>query len=217
MKKPHQIDWISVLLFMLIIILDFSLVVSFEIEKQKLENQIFELTKALNITYDKLEETRSIILDGQAIPILPEEPVEIVEEVKIISEKDIIDGYIKEICVSYNIEPELIQSIVWHESRYNPNATNGDCIGLMQVSKRWHTSRAEALGVNDLYSSYGNILVGVDYICELIEAYDDPALALMLYNMDHKKAKTMYAEGKISGYATSVLDRANQLKLGAIQ
>lgn len=140
----------------------------------------------------------------------PEQSEDIQE--KPLTEKEQIDSFIVDIANMYDIEPELIQSIVWHESRYKPDAYNGNCLGLMQVSTRWHADRAEKLGVTDFYDPYGNILLGVDYISELMDRYDDPALALMMYNMKHSTAMSLYEKGEISFYAKSVLERAELLK-----
>lgn len=128
------------------------------------------------------------------------------------TQEDIINGYIKDICKEYEIEPELIQSIVWHESRYNPKVKNGKCLGLMQIHTLYHSDRAKKLGVKDFYDPYGNILLGVDYISELLNKYEDPKLVLMLYNMKHSTAFSLYKEGKTSKYAKSVLARAERLK-----
>jgi soluble lytic murein transglycosylase-like protein len=131
-----------------------------------------------------------------------------------LSNEDVINIYIRKICLMYDVEPEIIQSMVWHESRYNPNETTGNCIGLMQISTQWHMQRAKRLGVSNFYDPYGNILVGVDYFSELLRSYKDPTLALMLYSMDNRKAFAMYKQGKVSTYARVVLARAKELKHG---
>ena len=129
----------------------------------------------------------------------------------ILTEEQTIDGYIEDICKSYHMDAALVKSIVWHESRYNPNAKTGSCVGLMQISTRWHAERAHKLGVTNFYDPYGNILIGVDYLSDIFENYKDPALVLMMYNMDNAKALELYNQGEISGYAKSVLKRAKDL------
>lgn len=153
-----------------------------------------------------------------------EELVDIVvdENVFVVEEKtteEHIDECIRDICKLYdNVEPELVMSVVWHESRYNPNAVNhdGSCVGLMQISTFWHQSRAFELGVDNFMDPEGNILLGVDYLSELFKTYEDPVLVLMLYNMNHDTAFKLYNEGKISHYASSVLERAEMLKNGGV-
>lgn len=80
-----------------------------------------------------------------------------------------IEKYTEDIGEQYNICPELIQAIIERESSYDPYAKNGNCLGLMQVSSRWHSDRMEKLGVSDLYDPYSNILVGTDYLAELFD------------------------------------------------
>lgn len=113
--------------------------------------------------------------------------------------EDII-AYTDEIGERYNICPELIQAVIERESHYNPDATNGDCVGLMQVSEKWHTDRMERLGVTDLYDPYSNILVGTDYLAELwretsSKGYgDDLYYVLMRYNMTADSANRLYRD-----------------------
>lgn len=164
---------------------------------------------------------------------IPEEPVEEVitetiehvdvdDNVVLVEEKptsqEVIDEYIRDVCTMYdNVEPELVMSVVYHESRYNPNVVStANCVGLMQISPFWHQSRAYELGVENLFDPKGNIIVGVDYLSELIKQYKDVRLALMLYNMDHDKALELYNKGEISHYAKSVLERAELLKNGGV-
>lgn len=123
-----------------------------------------------------------------------------------------IDSYIVEISEDYGICPELIMAMVEVESNYKPDAENGDCIGLMQVSSKWHADRMEKLGVTDLYDPYGNILVGVDFVAELAEEYEDIGLVLMLYNMHHDTAMELYERCELSNYAEKILTRSAELE-----
>lgn len=132
--------------------------------------------------------------------------------------EQLIDAYIEHICSGYTIDPELVKSVVWQESRYNPNATSnhGVDVGLMQVSKRWHSKRALKLGVQDMQDAYGNLVVGIDYLDELIQLNKDVSLALMVYNMGPSKASELWANGQTSGYAKSVMARARKLNSGGV-
>jgi hypothetical protein len=149
-----------------------------------------------NISCDEFEEELSF-LSHKNLPLTQEE---------------IINNYVDDICLNHysNVDPALIKSIIYQESRYNPKSKNGNCLGLMQISTHWHSDRAAKLGVTDFYDPYSNILLGVDYISELSIQYQDPVLVLMLYNMNHDTAHRMYAEGKISIYAQTVLTRAEE-------
>ena len=140
--------------------------------------------------------------------IIPEKPKVTVSRSIKFNPHEEINYYVRIIALRYAIDPMLIRSIIQQESEYLPAATNGDCLGLMQVSTRWHAQRAQKLGVTNFYDPYGNILIGVDYLAELFTTYKDPELVLMLYNMDHKTAFEMYSEGQISAYAKTVLARA---------
>lgn len=167
----------------------------------------------------EVEVEPAIVAEPEVIsePTTEVEPIiEIVEEE--INEQT-INEYVDDICILYdNVEPELVKSIIWHESRYNPKAVNydGSCVGLMQISTFWHKSRAFELGVQDFFDPEGNILLGIDYLSELFNHYKDPVLVLMLYNMEHDTAFKLYNEGKISNYASSVLERAEMLKNGGV-
>lgn len=130
--------------------------------------------------------------------------------------EEIVDSYVDGACKNYPaVPPALIKSIIYYESRYQPNVSNGSCVGLMQVSTSWHADRAARLGVTDLYDPKGNILVGVDYVNDLIESYGDIYVVLMVYNGDNN-VKRYYTEGYISSYAKSVVSRQKELEVNAI-
>lgn len=108
----------------------------------------------------------------------------------------------------YCICPELLQAMVFTESTFNPYAENGSCKGLMQVSEKWHKDRMDRLGVTDIYDPYGNILLGADYLYELIttkEYGESITYTLDVYN-GNSKAICNEENGIISGYAKEILD-----------
>lgn len=160
---------------------------------------------------DEVQEDISIDMSIVSEAPPPEEPL---------TEEEQINLYVDEICKLYtSVDPYLVKSMIWHESRYNPNCkSSAGAIGLMQVIPKWHRDRMEHHGVTDLTDPYGNILVGVDYLNDLYRTNgsDKTALVLMLYNMSHTKAYELYESGQISSYAKSVMDRAEKLRSGEI-
>ena len=122
-------------------------------------------------------------------------------------------SYLEYVCEQKDICPELVQAIIETESNWYPEARNGDCVGLMQISEKWHQDRMERLGVTDLTDPYDNILVGVDYLAELFRRYEDPVMVLMLYNGDSRAWK-FWETGEMSKYAARILDRAAELERG---
>ena len=122
-----------------------------------------------------------------------------------------IQGYCIEIGELYGVCPELLMAMVEAESSGNPDAENGGCKGLMQVSDRWHKDRMERLGVTDIYDPYGNILVGTDYLMELHKRYGDIAYVLDKYN-GNSKAAYNNENGIVSDYADKILTRSEVLE-----
>lgn len=120
-------------------------------------------------------------------------------------------SYLEYVCEQKDICPELVQAIIETESNWDQEARNGDCVGLMQISEKWHQDRMERLGVTDLTDPYDNILVGVDYLAELFRRYEDPAMVLMLYNGDSRAWK-FWETGEMSKYAAKILERAEELE-----
>lgn len=136
------------------------------------------------------------------------------EEPKTLTQEEQIDKWIEDICLDFNVDPYLVKSIVYQESRYKPDAEYLGCVGLMQLSIKWHSARAKELGVTDLYDPKGNILVGVDYLSRLFSSYSDPGLVLMIYNMGTDRALSIFEKGELTEYAETVLNRAEKLRSG---
>lgn len=136
------------------------------------------------------------------ITVYAQENVRVPEEVKEISE---------ELGKKYNICPELIQAICWKESKFDANAENSGCIGIMQVYQKWHEGRMEMLGVTDLKDIQQNMAVAVDYIAELIEDGKDIAGVLMIYHGE-SGVQDKLDNGEISEYAQSILELSAELE-----
>lgn len=119
---------------------------------------------------------------------------------------------IQNVCVKYGEEygicPELLMAMVEKESSGRPDAENGGCKGLMQISDRWHTDRMKRLGVTDIYDVDGNIHVGVDYLAELFEKYEDVGIVLMVYHGEKNAAQ----KEELSEYADWILTRSAELE-----
>lgn len=99
------------------------------------------------------------------------------------------------------IDPEYVCAIIYHESRFDPTVTNSKTgvRGLAQINPKWHTKRAESLGVMDLYEPYGNILVCFDILNELTQKYGfDYALNFYAggypYANDYRNSKSPFIE-----------------------
>lgn len=114
--------------------------------------------------------------------------------------EELVRDYVFDICQNYpNVDPSLVLSVIYQESRFKPNVSSGNCVGLMQVSTYWHRDRGAKLGVNDFLDPYSNILIGVDLLNELIIASEG----------DIYKALTRYNGGsRVGSYAIEVVQRA---------
>ena len=121
-------------------------------------------------------------------------------------------SYCEEIGEMYSVCPELLMAMIESESSGNPDATNGTCKGLMQVSEKWHRDRMKRLGVKDIYDPYGNILVATDYLMELAEKYEDVGMVLMVYNGDSRAHSYWNGKSDLSKYAAKILCRAEMLE-----
>lgn len=107
----------------------------------------------------------------------------------------------------YGIDPAIIFAMAYRESTYNTKAIGdgGNSLGLLQIQERWHGARMGRMGADNLLDPYQNVLVGVDFLAELLDLYDgDMAKALVAYNRGH------YA-GTITQYARDVLAKAEEL------
>lgn len=117
-----------------------------------------------------------------------------------------------ELCgTEYNICPELLESIAYRESRFEPDVANGKCYGLMQVNVKVHADRIDKYGwtENDMFDPYKNIMVAADYLHELYETYgDDNPVVLSIYSGNWKAVEKYKEYGFTTEYVNDVLDRS---------
>lgn len=118
----------------------------------------------------------------------------------------------EELGAQYDICPELIQAICFKESSFQTDAENGGCVGMMQVSPGWHRDRMDRLGVTDMFDARSNMMVGVDYLAELIGEYEDVSIALMMYNGDSSVEDVLAGSEDVSAYADEILALSEELE-----
>jgi Transglycosylase SLT domain len=87
---------------------------------------------------------------------------------------------IRKAAAKYEVDPDLVFSVVAAESNFNPKAiSRRNAHGLMQLLPE----TAKRLGVRDIYDPAQNIDGGTRYLRDLLKRYDgDLALTLAAYN-----------------------------------
>ena len=117
--------------------------------------------------------------------------------------------FVQDISTEYNIDEKLVFAIIEKESAYDEDAKCGKCVGLMQVSTKWHKERMEKLGFDNMTKPQANVHIGVDYLAELFDKYHDENRVLMAYNMGESGAKK-YWDKDI--YSTKYVKEVQQIK-----
>lgn len=159
-----------------------------------------------------------------------------VSETVVESDKTIVDGYIDHGCVEHvrydiplddalqdyiietseerGVDPAIIIAMIKRESQFDIDiiGDRGKAFGLMQIHPRWHSDRMEKLGITDLLDPYQNVTVGIDIMAELLDGGKSVEWALMAYNGGYANANRHIEAGTLSGYATDVLEFAEELE-----
>jgi len=123
------------------------------------------------------------------------------------------------VCKNYDADYAMILALIERETGYRNEiiGTSGE-VGYMQVTEKWHRDRMDRLNVDNLADPYMNILVGVDYITELMDQYQDAHLALSIYNRGFRNSKgtgalDLWERGETSTeYSESIMNRAGEIR-----
>lgn len=160
--SPKHAEKYNLILMILVLILTVALAFMWRVAKRTPK----EVVKTVYIEVPVIRYAENPI----QVPLKPEPETEASELIG----SDLYLSYVDEITstIYTDVDPLLVKAIIYHESRFDPDASNssGGTIGLMQISPKWHTNRADDLGVS-LTDPYGNILVGCDILNELYKSY----------------------------------------------
>lgn len=86
----------------------------------------------------------------------------------------------------------LILKQIKMESSFDPNATNGQYVGLMQLSRDNAEWAKSAFGYDSAYNPYCNTSAGICIMAGLLKKYGDPHKALMAYNLGEAGAQKLW-------------------------
>ena len=113
----------------------------------------------------------------------------------------------------FNICPELLLAIAERESRFQADAKNGSCKGLMQLNTACHKARFEEMGwsTTDWSNDYINMYVAADYLADLFEQYEDVGIVLGVYHGESDAVRRGQS-GKLSPYVNKILERSAELE-----
>lgn len=103
----------------------------------------------------------------------------------------------------------LLTALAEKESSLRPYVSNGECIGLCQVNPKYWQAEISRLNITDLYDARQNMTLAN----EILNSTDYPLeLKLMLYNMKRTTAFTLWQQNKVTDYAISIIERAEELQ-----
>ena len=115
----------------------------------------------------------------------------------------------------YDIDPAIIKSMAWHESRCIPSAQSEDlkCKGILQINPYCHRERMDRLNARNVFDAGQNIHTGCDYLWELLSEEGgkiEPALAR--YNGQSEGAVEDARNGKPGRYVKKILETAEEIR-----
>lgn len=120
------------------------------------------------------------------------------------------------LCKQYGVDYSLVVALIERESGYvfDKVGDDGNSIGYMQVYESAHTDRMERLNCTNLKNPYQNVMVGIDYLAELIEKYGTVQDALAAYNYGERGAREhLWNNGiHVYSYNEGIMSRARELE-----
>ena len=119
------------------------------------------------------------------VPFAPSDYTTQAEEIKSSLNKSKLKHiliYIEALCWEYGVDYEMVKAVIQTESDWNHKAVSSSgAIGLMQVLPS--TAKSEFnTPKQDLFDPYVNVTVGIKYLSELNEHFDDLESTLTAYS-----------------------------------
>ena len=119
------------------------------------------------------------------VPFTPSDYTAQAEEIKSSLNKSKLKHiliYIEALCWEYGVDYEMVKAVIQTESDWNHKAVStSGAIGLMQVLPSTAMSEFKT-PEKDLYDPYVNVTVGIKYLSELNEHFDDMESTLTAYS-----------------------------------
>ena len=119
------------------------------------------------------------------VPFTPSDYTSQTEEIKSSLNKSKLKHiliYIEALCWEYGVDYEMVKAVIQTESDWNHRAVStSGAIGLMQVLPS--TAKSEFnTPKQDLFAPYVNVTVGIKYLSELNDRFDDMESTLTAYS-----------------------------------
>lgn len=164
------------------------------------------------------EQQTAVVTVQEVKPV--EELVETIVETYPVPLDEELQLFVVDECEKVSIAPEVVFAMIQRESIFRADAVgdNGQSFGLLQIQPRWHQERMDKLGVDDLLDPYQNIAVGVDYLAELVNRYEDIDMALMAFNAGPSGAdKHWWSKGiYTNSYSEEVMENSEEIMKGMV-
>lgn len=105
-----------------------------------------------------------------------------------------LQRHIYNVCKEYDIVDhyELVLKLIKQESNYVPDVISNGNYGLMQINHIHLDWIASALGYSDMLDPYQNVVAGICILSGCLKDYEDPHMALMVYNKGRAGAKNLW-------------------------
>lgn len=115
-------------------------------------------------------------------------------------------------CEAVSLGP-LVLAVISVESEFDEALVGPDGdTGLMQVVPKWHKDRMERLEVDGISDLHQGLLVGADYLRELVGGYGDYGMALVHYNAGPSAVSTSHVPSSTKIYVKMVLERRDVIQ-----
>jgi hypothetical protein len=96
--------------------------------------------------------------------------------------------YIDGLCKHYDLNYNLVKSVISTESNWNYRAkSNANARGLMQIMKACATDYKTPH--SEMYDPYVNVTIGIKYLSKLTKRFGDTPTALVAYNEGPRHAE----------------------------